>query len=109
MSSGVIVQEGAPRDIYLQPKSKFVANFIGSTNQLNGQVSKTSLYLNGLLNGETREYFPNGKLRMSSIYKDDVLHGEVKTFGEDGKLKQTVRYQEGKPIAAAPPVAKSKR
>ena len=26
MSSGVIVQEGAPRDIYLQPKSKFVAN-----------------------------------------------------------------------------------
>ena len=41
MSSGVIVQEGGPRDIYLQPKSKFVANFIGSTNQLNGQVSKT--------------------------------------------------------------------
>ncbi len=40
MSSGVIVQEGGPRDIYLQPKSKFVANFIGSTNQLNGQVSK---------------------------------------------------------------------
>ena len=40
MSAGVIVQEGAPREIYLQPKSKFVANFIGSTNQLSGQVSK---------------------------------------------------------------------
>lgn len=40
MNSGVIVQEGAPRDIYLQPKSKFVANFIGSTNQLPGQVIK---------------------------------------------------------------------
>jgi iron(III) transport system ATP-binding protein len=40
MNSGVIVQEGAPRDVYLQPKSKFVANFIGSTNQLPGQVSK---------------------------------------------------------------------
>ena len=40
MSAGVIVQEGAPREIYLQPKTKFVANFIGSTNQLSGQVSK---------------------------------------------------------------------
>lgn len=40
MNSGVIVQEGAPRDVYMQPKSKFVANFIGSTNQLMGQVTK---------------------------------------------------------------------
>ena len=40
MNSGLIVQEGAPRDIYLQPKSKFVANFIGSTNQLSGEIQK---------------------------------------------------------------------
>jgi iron(III) transport system ATP-binding protein len=40
MNSGVIVQEGAPRDIYLQPKSQFVANFIGSTNQLTGEITK---------------------------------------------------------------------
>jgi iron(III) transport system ATP-binding protein len=40
MNSGVIVQEGAPREIYLQPKSQFVANFIGSTNQLPGQITK---------------------------------------------------------------------
>ena len=40
MNSGVIVQEGPPRDIYLQPKTKFVANFIGSTNQMTGQVTK---------------------------------------------------------------------
>ena len=38
MNSGVIAQEGGPRDVYLAPKSKFVANFIGSTNQLPGQV-----------------------------------------------------------------------
>ncbi len=38
MSSGVIVQEGGPREIYLQPKSQFVAQFIGSTNQLRGQL-----------------------------------------------------------------------
>ena len=40
MNAGVITQEGAPRDVYLQPRSKFVANFIGSTNQLPGQVTK---------------------------------------------------------------------
>jgi iron(III) transport system ATP-binding protein len=39
MSSGVIVQEGAPRDIYSQPKTQFVAQFIGSTNQLSGRVT----------------------------------------------------------------------
>ena len=40
MNSGVIVQEGAPREIYLQPKSQFVANFIGSTNQLLGEITR---------------------------------------------------------------------
>jgi len=40
MNAGEIIQEGAPREVYLQPKSQFVANFIGSTNQLSGQVSK---------------------------------------------------------------------
>jgi iron(III) transport system ATP-binding protein len=38
MSSGVIVQEGSPREIYLAPKTQFVAQFIGSTNQLTGQL-----------------------------------------------------------------------
>ena len=27
-------------EVYLQPKTKFVANFIGSTNQITGQVTK---------------------------------------------------------------------
>ena len=40
MNAGVIVQEGPPREIYIQPKSKFVAQFIGSTNQISGQVTK---------------------------------------------------------------------
>ena len=42
MSSGVIVQEGSPREIYLQPKSKFVANFIGTTNQFSGKITRVS-------------------------------------------------------------------
>ncbi len=38
MSAGVIVQEGSPREIYMHPKTQFVAQFIGSTNQLSGKV-----------------------------------------------------------------------
>lgn len=38
MSAGLIVQEGPPREIYLHPKTKFVAQFIGSTNQITGQL-----------------------------------------------------------------------
>ncbi len=36
MSEGRIVQIGAPRDIYNRPKTKFVADFIGTTNFIDG-------------------------------------------------------------------------
>jgi iron(III) transport system ATP-binding protein len=38
MSHGKIVQEGAPREIYHQPKTRFVADFIGTTNFLEAEV-----------------------------------------------------------------------
>jgi iron(III) transport system ATP-binding protein len=56
MNAGVIVQEGAPREVYLQPKSKFVANFIGSTNQLNGEVSKVLGDGSGLVRTDDGEF-----------------------------------------------------
>src|SRR5215212_7465054 len=38
MSEGQIVQIGSPRDIYERPRTKFVADFIGTTNFLDGTV-----------------------------------------------------------------------
>jgi iron(III) transport system ATP-binding protein len=38
MSEGRIVQIGTPRDIYNHPRTKFVADFIGTTNFLDGSV-----------------------------------------------------------------------
>jgi iron(III) transport system ATP-binding protein len=38
MSEGKIVQIGSPRDIYERPRTKFVADFIGTTNFLDGTV-----------------------------------------------------------------------
>jgi iron(III) transport system ATP-binding protein len=38
MNNGKIVQEGTPLDIYQRPTNPFVANFIGQSNLLNGDV-----------------------------------------------------------------------
>src|SRR6202521_2177139 len=38
VNDGQIVQEGAPRDVYLRPADAFAANFLGRTNLLEGRV-----------------------------------------------------------------------
>ncbi|MET0598660.1 MAG: ABC transporter ATP-binding protein [Mesorhizobium sp.] len=42
MSSGRILQVGAPRDIYEHPADRFVANFIGETNFLDAEVASVA-------------------------------------------------------------------
>jgi iron(III) transport system ATP-binding protein len=41
-SAGRIIQRGAPQEIYRQPKSQFVADFIGSANFLPGAVREAT-------------------------------------------------------------------
>jgi iron(III) transport system ATP-binding protein len=41
MNEGRIVQEASPIEIYRAPKARFVANFIGATNFLDGHVAAT--------------------------------------------------------------------
>jgi iron(III) transport system ATP-binding protein len=38
LSQGRVVQEAAPRDLYLRPASKFIAEFIGSSNFMSAEV-----------------------------------------------------------------------
>ena len=42
MSKGKIEQRGGPRDIYAQPVNRYVSNFIGVANLLNGRVTKAA-------------------------------------------------------------------
>jgi len=42
MSKGHILQVGSPREIYDHPAERFVANFIGETNFLQGELAGTS-------------------------------------------------------------------
>ena len=40
MQGGVIAQEGSPTEIYLRPRNRFVAEFIGRSNMLEGSISR---------------------------------------------------------------------
>jgi len=42
INKGVIHQFGTPREIYFKPKTKFVADFIGTTNFIEGKINKIS-------------------------------------------------------------------
>ena len=41
MKNGIIAQKGSPKELYLQPNSKFVATFMGDANIITGEVIAT--------------------------------------------------------------------
>lgn len=43
LQNGVVVQAGAPRDIYFKPRTAFVADFIGAANIHRGQIGEGGL------------------------------------------------------------------
>ncbi len=47
MDQGTIVQTGTPQEIYLQPNTAFAAEFLGVSNQLEGEVTDGKLILAG--------------------------------------------------------------
>jgi spermidine/putrescine transport system ATP-binding protein len=88
MNKGTIQQVGTPEEIYFQPKTKFIANFIGQSNFLNenhlNQISgsKDSLSNKGFAN-------PEWMIRPENI---DLLKPTTKTpdkhFGIEGTIKE---------------------
>jgi len=61
----------------------------------NGQyvVAKYEYYINGLKNGQFKEYYPNTKLKTEGSYKDGNKNGMVKNFYTNGKIKSVERYK----------------
>ncbi|MEO8425139.1 MAG: ABC transporter ATP-binding protein [Actinomycetota bacterium] len=47
MREGVIEQQGAPQEVYLRPRTRFVARFIGETNLLEGRTEMGQVRLDG--------------------------------------------------------------
>jgi len=63
MSDGHIAQEGSPHDIYLNPATRFVADFVGTTNFLEATVTSAVKSGYALLRtdiGELRAVCPRG-------------------------------------------------
>ena len=89
MNQGVIQQIGTPRDIYERPVNQFVADFVGSTNFLDGSViaqdREPGHYRVKVDFGEvlatSRESFANGEKVMLSVRPEDVELSEQNTGG----------------------------
>ena len=90
MDKGDIQQIGTPREIYMKPKNKFVANFIGTTNFIEGYIENNSGKKILALPGKKREIKLisdyagkiNYSIRPEGIIitmedGDDVINGKV--------------------------------
>lgn len=67
MNRGVIVQEGPPTEIYLLPRNRFVAEFIGRSNMLKGTISRVD---------SRRARFVSGNIEMA-VSADRMSREEV--------------------------------
>ena len=90
MSEGRIVQIGPPRAIYDHPKTKFVADFIGTTNFLDGTV--TGAAGNGMFAVNT----PIGAMTVASEEKlAPDMNVSISIRPEDIELSDTALAAEG--------------
>jgi iron(III) transport system ATP-binding protein len=63
MRDGAIVQEGTPRDVYLTPRDAFAADFIGSSNILDGRIASVGVDYVGVVDtdiGPLETLLPHG-------------------------------------------------
>lgn len=90
MNKGIIEQVGTPKEVYYTPKTKFVADFIGTANFIDGEIIEVS---NGkakiLVEGQelTVPYTGDKKAKDSCTI---VLRPEAVDIGEEGLLDGTV-------------------
>jgi putative spermidine/putrescine transport system ATP-binding protein len=73
MSAGRIEQIGSPREIYYQPRSRHVANFIGTLNRLNGRWREGAFHVDG---GALA--YPDGDAAIQELYfrPEDAVVGD---------------------------------
>jgi iron(III) transport system ATP-binding protein len=92
MSEGRIVQIGSPRDIYERPRNKFVADFVGSTNFIDGTMISSAAGNGrcrvatalGELNVQCVETLAKGAPVVLSVRPEDVELSEAEPVAEDG-------------------------
>jgi iron(III) transport system ATP-binding protein len=92
VNDGIIVQEGAPRDVYLRPTDQFAANFLGRTNLLDGQVTDAEAGKVetrwGMLHCALPAWATNGTAVMLGFRPESVVlsDGPAQSDGLPGKI-----------------------
>jgi len=97
MDHGVVVQQGAPKDVYDRPATPFVASFIGSMNFLGGATKRDdgAFELAGRVLRAGREPSPlvAGQAAMLGIRPEDVVLAARERPDNDG-IRAVVRQVE---------------
>ncbi len=74
MNHGVIEQVGTPTEIYREPNTLFVADFIGEMNQVEGRVeSATSVTINDIKLESRAHELPVGATAVVAIRPEDII------------------------------------
>jgi len=61
----------------------------------NGEKEFEAEYLNGELNGESRQWYSNGNLWVEEGYLDGLKHGAFTVYSDDGEKSFSGEYDEG--------------
>jgi iron(III) transport system ATP-binding protein len=105
LENGNILQVGSPAEVYKRPKTRFVADFIGETNFLKGQVIRSGAgnilvdtqigHLSGVA-GNPEEEFTEGQAVTVSIRPECIKLDTypVEENGFPGKIGESVYYGE---------------
>jgi iron(III) transport system ATP-binding protein len=93
MNQGVIEQVGTPTEIYSEPDTLFVADFIGAMNQVNGRVVSDESVAVGEFTFKSRSHnLPTGGPVVVAIRPEDIVPLGARTVGvanAEGDSKNT--------------------
>jgi antitoxin component YwqK of YwqJK toxin-antitoxin module len=77
---------------YLDEKKDSLWQFY---SEFTGNVVSSDTYQNGVINGESKVFYPEGELSEIQIYKDGVKDGPWEQYFPDGKLKLRGSFNAG--------------
>ena len=89
MNHGVIEQVGTPTEIYREPDTLFVADFIGAMNQVSGRANDENNITIGELNFKSRTHeLASGSALVAAIRPEDIVPQGVGDFTNDASNEE---------------------
>jgi ABC-type Fe3+/spermidine/putrescine transport system ATPase subunit len=100
MNAGLIEQVGTPQDVYLRPRTKFVAGFLGAVNWINGIGIRPEAVR--LLRDADCEGQYTAAIVQSSVFLGDCIQVILRLPGGEEAVAQIARhesvFQPGEPV-----------